>query len=220
MRERSVGNVMEELRGLQARFGMGSVMLHSDILGSQKWIEQFTEAFGHTFGYIPFFCQLRADLIVKHPDLVKALSDVGMYWVSLGLESGSDRMLQFMHKGTTVAMNLEAAEILHQNQVNVFCNLIVGSPTETESEMRQTLEMAKKIRPAWWSANPFASFPGSDFYQYCVDHDLLTNEMYSMTVYPFQRKIKGLDYGVVMKIRDEILTHKRPIVPPKKNSRL
>lgn len=216
LRERSVGNVIEELRGLQARYGIGSIMYHSDILGSEKWIEQFAEAFGRTFGYIPFFCQLRADFIVKHPDLVKALSDVGMYWVSLGLESGSDRMLQFMHKGTTVAMNLEAAEILHQNQVNIFANLIIGSPTETESEMRQTLEMAKKIRPAWWSANPFASFPGSDFYQYCVDHDLLTNEMYSKTVYPYQRKIKGLDYGLVFGIRDEILTHKRPIVPPKK----
>ena len=216
LRERSVPNVIEELRQVRTRFGMGSAMLHSDIVGSAKWIEGFIEAFASEFGYVPFWCQLRADFICRHPELVKGLSDVGMYWVSLGTESGDDRILQFIHKGTTVAQNLEAAEILHRNEVNIFCNLIVGLPTETESEMRQTLEMAKKIRPAWWSANPFASFPGSDLYNYCVENDLLTDEFYSRTVFPFQRKIKGLDYGVVMAIRDEILTHKRPIYPPKK----
>jgi len=217
LRMRSPGNVIEELKEIEKEKGAhGSIMLHSDVLGTPEWIQEFLVLYANTYSYLPFWCQLRSDFIVKHPDLVGYMAQVGMLWCSVGFESGSDRVLKFIHKGTTREMNLEAAEILHKNGVNIFANLIIGLPTETESEMMETLTMAQAIRPAWWSANPFASFPGSDLYNYCVEHDLLTDQFYAKNVYPYQRKIQGINYEAAMNIAAEVRRHTRPVLYAKK----
>lgn len=213
LRYRSVGNVMEELRSVRP---IGSIMFHSDMFGQQEWLSEFISAFGKEFEYLPFWCQLRADFISKNPDIIRGMAEVGMVWCSLGLESGSERMLKFLHKGTTAEMNIRAADILHANGVNIFANLIAGLPTETEDDLRASLEMARKIRPAWWSANLYTSFPGSDLDTYVRENDLLTEEHFSRWVYPFQRKLKGVDYEKTMGILDEIRKNTRPVVQPKK----
>ena len=224
LRLRDPRDVADELLHEANRKGAGSVMFHSDLFANKKWLAEFLPIYKEAFEHLPFWCQMRADFISQHPDMIEEMAAVGLLWVSLGLESGSQRMLDFLKKGTTVEQNVRAAAILHDNKVNIFANLLCGVPTETEEDMKASLEMAKQITPAWWSCNSWAAFPGSDLYQYVIDNDLLTNEHYSKNVYPYQRKIKGIDYAVAEHYQAKIRALTRPVEMPhppvKKNDSL
>ncbi|MDI6788638.1 MAG: radical SAM protein, partial [Planctomycetota bacterium] len=152
IRIRSVDNFLGEIIELNKRQGgIGSLMIHDDLLGTKEWITEFIEKWNKNLPRIPWWCQLRADTILKMKEFIPALSDIGMTYVSVGLESGSQRMLDFLQKGTTVEENIEACKILHDNDINIFANYIVGLPTETQEDLDATGRMLEKIRPAFHS---------------------------------------------------------------------
>jgi len=211
LRLRSLDRVIQELMREDQTRGIGSVMFHSDLTAGRKYLEQMIEMYGANFAGVPFWCQIRADSICRNKDLIPEMARAGFLWASVGFESGSARMLEFLDKGATVEENIQAAEILHANGINIFANTLVGVPGETVEDMQATLKMMEQIKPAWHSCNSFASFPGSALYEHAVENDLLTDEHFSRAVFPWQRKIKGVDYDAAFRIQDEIRKHTRPV---------
>jgi radical SAM superfamily enzyme YgiQ (UPF0313 family) len=66
--------------------------------------------------------------------------------VHIGAESGSDRMLRLMNKGTTVAVNQKAIDLLHEHGIQPTMTLIVGYPDETEEDLNLTIDFVSKNR--------------------------------------------------------------------------
>ncbi len=197
-RMRSVENCIEEIYLLKGSSGIGSLMIHDDLFPENpEWIGKFCEQLLSTSGRIPFWAQMRSSFIYKHPDSINKLAEAGLTWISLGAESGSDRMLKFLKKGVTVEQNIEAANIAHKNNINLFFNYILGLPGETKEDVEATEKMLKQILPAWHSCSIYTAYPGSELYNYCWDNNLFTGEHYRMTRYPYERKVKGIDYDYV-----------------------
>ena len=192
-RVRSVGSVLDEIRTIKVGTGrpIGSLMFHDDLFPSKKWCEEYIDKIGER---IPFWCQMRSDFIVSNESLIEGLTEVGLTWVSLGVESGSQRMLDFLNKKSTVELNKQAIEILHRNKVNIFANIIFGVPTETKEDIDLSGKLIQESKFSWLSLSTYTCYPGSDLYKYCVDKDLFLDEHYSMIRYPYERKIKGIDY--------------------------
>lgn len=201
IRIRSVDNFLGELIHLNRTLdnGIGSIMIHDDLLGSKKWMEEFVEKWRANLPYIPWWCQLRADVIIRMKEFVPRLADIGLTYVSIGLESGSQRMLDFLDKGTTVEENIEAASILHESGINIFGNYIYGLPTETKEDLDGTERMLAAIKPAFHSASTYTSYPGSYIYDWIVENKYWAEpeDHYSTIRYPFERKIKGIDYAEI-----------------------
>lgn len=192
-RVRSVDNFLAEVISIITGNGemIGSFMINDDIFPVRKWCDEFIDKM---MWKIPFWCQMRADFICKNEDLIPKLVDVGLTWVSLGIESGSQRMLDFFNKKTTVAQNKKAIEILHRNNVNIFANFVFGAPTETEEEFKMTERLIKESKFSWLSPSVYTCYPGSDLFKFCIDNNLFLDEHYSMLRYPYERKVKGVDY--------------------------
>ncbi len=208
-RMRSVDNCIEELYLLKGSSGIGSLMIHDDLFPENpEWIGKFCEQLLSTSGRIPFWNQMRSSFICKYPDLIKKLAEAGFTWCSLGLESGSETMLKFLKKGVTVEQNIEACEILHRNQVNIFGNYILGLPTEKKEDVEATGRMLQKCRPEHHSASIYTAYPGSELYNYCWDNNLFTGEHYRMTRYPYERKVKGIDYDYIFAKINEFGSYK------------
>ena len=206
-RVRSVDNFLEELRTIMAGTGkeIGSLMIHDDVFPPKKWCEEFI---GKMEWRIPFWCQMRADFICHNEDLITGLADIGLTWVSLGVESGSQRMLDFLNKKTTVEQNRKAIEILHRNNINIFANFFFGGPTETKEDIELSGDLIKESKFSWHSFSTYTCYPGSDLFKYCVDNDLFLDENYSMTRYPYERKIKGIDYDYLFNKLSEFSQYK------------
>ncbi|MDD5044120.1 MAG: radical SAM protein [Candidatus Omnitrophica bacterium] len=196
VRRRSPENVIAELKQLRDKYAFKSMMIHDDCLTEdKKWVMRFCELYKKEGFNQPFVCQSRPDIVCKNEDMVAALKKAGLALVILGLESGSDRMLKFLRKGTTVAYNLKAASICHKYGIKIWANYMLGLPTETKEEQMQTYEMLKKIRPYHCSPAYYTPHPGSDLFSYGLEHDLhLLKDHASYRRNRYEPKIRGIDY--------------------------
>lgn len=196
VRRRSVASVMRELRELRDRYRFNSFMFHDDCLTEDReWVEAFCAAYVAAGFTQPFFCQSRADIIVKNEDMVALMAKAGLRGYFIGFESGSDRVLRFIRKGTKRWHNIEAARICRRYGISIWANYMMGIPTETKEEVLETISMLKEIDPDYYSPAFYTPHPGSDLYDYCAEHDLsLIRNHDSYRRNPDEAKIKGIDY--------------------------
>ena len=147
-RRRSVENVIAELHSLVDNHNLASFMFHDDCLTEDRpWVTAFTRQYLSEGFDMPFFCQSRADIIVKHEDMVARMAETGLRGYFIGFESGNNRVLNFIRKGTTVEQNLEAARICRKYDVKIWANYMMGLPTETKEEVMDTVRLMKEIDP-------------------------------------------------------------------------
>jgi len=202
VRKRSAENVLTELTILKRTWGMKDFMIHDDCFTMYpSWVSDFCDKkiADPELRDAKFACQSRADIICRNPELIKKLRDAGLMWVLVGFESGSNRVLKFIKKEVTVEQNLEAARILRSLGIKIFANYMMGLPTETLAEMRETVAMILEMKPDWYSPAVFTPAPGSELYQYCIDNDLMLmhgSDMYRRTAFS-GAKIKGVNYRLV-----------------------
>ncbi len=193
---RSVDHFLAEMRTLPPD---SLFMIHDDnMIENLEWAGEFLEKYRPLSR--PFICQAYPAEIVRAEVLLKGLREVGLTGVLVGFESGSDRMLKVMRKGTNRSINEKAAEVLHRLGIGIQANLMFGSPGETPREMMETVEMFNR---ALWPAIPspavFTPYPGSDWYDELLRDGLITisdehqYERHSTT----RGKIRGVDYRAV-----------------------
>jgi len=195
-RRRSVDHVIAELGTLVDRYHVASFMFHDDCLTEDReWVIEFTEKYAAQGFTMPFFCQTRADILVKHEDMVARMAEAGLRGYFIGFESGNDRVLRFIRKGTTVEQNRQAARICRKYGISVWANYMMGLPTETREEVMDTVQLMKEIDPDYYSPAFFTPHPGTDLYDYIAEHDLSRISDYdSYRRNPTEPKIKGQDY--------------------------
>jgi len=196
VRRRSVPNVLAELNQLRDRYHFNSFMFHDDCLTEDRdWVIEFCHAYRAAGFTQPFFCQSRADIIVKNEDMVRLMAEAGLRGYLIGFESGSDRVLKFIRKGTQRWQNLKAAKICKKYGISIWANYMLGLPTETREEVMQTISMLKQIDPDYYSPAFYTPHPGSNLYTYCAENDLsLIKSHDSYRRNPDEAKIKGVDY--------------------------
>ncbi|MCG2711529.1 MAG: B12-binding domain-containing radical SAM protein [Candidatus Omnitrophica bacterium] len=196
VRRRSADNIIEELKELRVKYGFKSLMIHDDCITEDvNWVERFCFLYAKEGFKAPFVCQSRADLICRNENLIEKMKEAGLYMFIIGFESGNQRILNFLRKGTTVEQNYKAAQICRKYGIKIWANYMMGMPTETKQEVQDTLKMIKEISPDHCSPAFFTPHPGSDLYEYCQKHDLSlikSHDEYRRN--PHGAKIKGVDY--------------------------
>ncbi len=163
-RRRSAANLLAEMRDVVERYDPeGLIMLDDTALFADGWSREFTGGYAEIAK--PLWVASRADIICKAKDMFQDLAKVGLAEVSIGLESGSQRVLDFIGKGTTVEENVEACRFLSQELgLRVWANLMVGLPTESLEEVEETEQMVQVITAfgnIHYSPTLFSPYPGS-----------------------------------------------------------
>ena len=206
VRFRSVDNVMAELEQLYSRYHFECVKFY-DYTFTQKpeWVEEFCRQY-KKFSK-PFWIQSRSDMVLRNKDLLRQLSEVGLKLIGIGFESGSDRVLKFLRKGTTSAINLQAARAIKESNVLLQASFMLGIPTEEESDVLATIKLAKEMQADYYGVSFFTPIPGNDLYTYCKENDLVLSDDPEMWVEfsPEIPKIRGKDYPRLKKAAAEIM---------------
>jgi len=82
---------------------------------------------------VPFYIMVRADVVVQHPDLFRALRSVGLDTVFIGMESAQPETLIALNKECTVETSSKAFAILAEMDVKVTVGTILFTPWSTRS---------------------------------------------------------------------------------------
>lgn len=162
---RSPENVIAELKQLHEAYHFDHVWFCDDIFGLKPgWVKRFaelTKAEGLNF---KFKIQSRADLLLKD-EQIKPLADAGCEEVWMGAESGSQRILDAMDKGTTIGQIAEATELLKRYGIKPAFFLQFGYLGETIEDISSTIEMLGRLVPAEIGISVSYPLPGTKFYE-------------------------------------------------------
>jgi anaerobic magnesium-protoporphyrin IX monomethyl ester cyclase len=168
---RSAENVVAEMAWLKENFAPDHIWFMDDIMGIQdKWIERFADQLDAQGIRIPFKSLNRVDLLLRGRT-IPALARAGAKIVWVGAESGSQKILDAMEKGTRVEQIYEATRQLHAQGVKVAFFLQFGYPGETREDIELTLKMVRDLMPDDIGISVSYPLPGTKFYEN-VKHEL------------------------------------------------
>ena len=120
---------------------------------------------------VHFFCYGRADYV--NDEILKALKKAGCHTIQIGIESGSQRVLDLLNKRITVEQNIKAVECCKRNNIHCDASLMIGLPTETKEDLKMTMDFIKKTRPNTVNLKVYNPLPGPPLFDYCVKEGLL-----------------------------------------------
>ncbi|MBS4027658.1 MAG: B12-binding domain-containing radical SAM protein [Ignavibacteriales bacterium] len=161
---RSPQNVAEEMKILKKNYSPDHLWFCDDIFGLKpNWIQEFSEIVNKVNAKIPFKCLSRADLLVKG-NTIEALAQSGCVTTWLGAESGSQKILDAMDKGTTVEQIYESARRLKEHNIRVGFFLQFGYTGETKEDIDKTFQMVKDCLPDEIGVSVSYPLPGTKFY--------------------------------------------------------
>lgn len=97
-------------------------------------------------------------------ELLSLMKQSGLYLISLGIESGSDRILTLMKKNITTAEIREGIQKIHKAKIDVAGFFILGFPGETKEEIEKTIEFSRQLGLIRANFFTYLPFPGTESY--------------------------------------------------------
>lgn len=161
---RSPEHALREIEWLIKTYQPDHFWMCDDIFGLKPgWVQEFRDlvrAKGLSFKYK---IQSRADLLLQE-DTLDALFESGAETVWMGAESGSQKILDAMDKGTTVDQIYQATRLMKQKKIKVAFFLQFGYLGETEDDINATIKMVLDLMPDEVGISVSYPLPGTKFY--------------------------------------------------------
>ncbi len=162
---RSPENVVEELVYLRDAYGFDHVWFCDDIFGLKPgWVKRFSELVREHKLSFKFNIQSRADLLVKE-NTVAELATAGASEVWIGAESGSQKVLDAMDKGTSIEQIEQSTELMKKVGIKPCFFLQFGYPGEEQDDIKATLDMVFRLMPHDIGVSVSYPLPGTKFYE-------------------------------------------------------
>jgi anaerobic magnesium-protoporphyrin IX monomethyl ester cyclase len=162
--QRRAAAVAREMVALKLQLRPDHIWFADDIFGFRvDWVQRFADELQRQGGGLPFTIQTRADLI--SPAMARALREAGCSEVWLGAESGSQKVLDAMRKGTTVREIREARQLLGAEGIRVGFFIQLGYLGEGLPELLETRRLIEQTRPDDVGVSVAYPLPGTPFYE-------------------------------------------------------
>ncbi|MCI4346045.1 MAG: B12-binding domain-containing radical SAM protein [Thermoplasmata archaeon] len=162
-RQQSPARVLDELEALVRNYRVDYVRFCDDVFGIQRrWLVGLLDGLEERGLRFRFECLARVDLL--KPDLLGRLKQAGLERVYLGVESGSQRMLDVMNRGTRLTQVEQVATSLREANVRQFWFLMLGYPGETLEDIEETLRLFRRFSPEEYSVSIAVPVPGTRLY--------------------------------------------------------
>lgn len=156
-----------EILHLIRDFGISDFFITDDSFTCDKeWLYEFLEKIKHL--NITWRCFSRVNTIDS--DTIDKMIDAGCRHIKLGIESGSQRILEMINKDITVSEVLEADKILREKNLKWSAYFIIGFPTETVEDIRKTQKLIKQLSADSITVNVYTPLPNNRLYKNKVDY--------------------------------------------------
>lgn len=207
--QRSPASVAEEMRSLRERVAPDHVWFADDIFGlTAEWIETFASEVTRRDARTPFMMQSRVNLM--KPTVTRALRRAGCEEVWLGVESGSQAVLDAMQKGTRVEEARSATRNLRREGIRACWFLQLGYLGEKWDDILRTRDLLRDERPDDVGVSVSYPLPGTGFFEVVreqlgakrnwIDSDELAMMFQGTYTTDFYRRVRELLHAEVREV--------------------
>ncbi len=162
--QRPAREIAAEMSHLRRHYRPDHIWFADDIFGFRAdWVQELAAALADNGGGLPFTIQMRADLVSTR--MTDALVAAGCREVWIGAESGSQRILDAMNKGTTVEQTHESRRLLRAAGIRVGFFLQLGYLGEELEDVLATRRLVEEARPDDVGVSVSYPLPGTRFYE-------------------------------------------------------
>ena len=164
IRARSPENVVKEMEYLVNERGVEQIFIVDDnFTWHPKRVIEICKLIKDRDLEFDWFCEGRVDTASE--EMYKSMADAGCWLIFLGLESGSQRILDYYKKKTTVENGWRAVALAQKAGIDVIGSFIVGAPVETEEDYQKTLDFITRADMDAVSISSLNVYPGTELWQ-------------------------------------------------------
>lgn len=178
-RARSAKNVVDEIEYLIKNYNIKEIHIWDDNFVTQKMrvfqikneirSRRIKTKFAFPNG-------IRADFLDK--EVLQALKDMGTYSIAIGVESGSQKVLDMAKKGIKLERIVKAFELAKGLRFETWAFFMFGLPGEDRQSATETINFAKQLNPDIAKFHILKPYPGTEVYKYLKEHNLLLDSGY------------------------------------------
>lgn len=163
VRERRVESVIEEIRMLKEQYCVKELVFYDDVFtfNRNKVIKLCEEMINNGFD-ISWKCETRVNLVDE--ELLKTMKNAGCYLIAYGIESGTQKMLNYLKKGITLEQVRNAINLTKKVGIKTQGYFMIGVPTENEEDIIQTINFAKSLPLDICQFSIATPYPGTELY--------------------------------------------------------
>jgi radical SAM superfamily enzyme YgiQ (UPF0313 family) len=160
-RTRSPKKVVDELEWLRDLYGAEAFAFYDDTFtfDVKRAYDICEEMISRGFD-LPWDCRTRVDQI--SPEILAKMRDASCQLIHFGVESGNQKMLDTMKKGTTVEQNAQGIRLAKKVGISVAISVVAGYPGETADMLKQTFDFIRKTMPDFIYVCQAIPYPGTE----------------------------------------------------------
>lgn len=183
IRVRSIQHVIDEIKILKEKYGVKEIHILDDAFTfSKKRVIEFCDNLIKNKIKIKFSFPNGIRLDSLDEEVLSKMKQAGVQDFNVGIESGSDKILNDMKKSLTTKMVKEKTNLIKKMGLEANGFFIIGYPTETKEDILKTIKLAKEVPIKRAQFSLFKAYPGTD----------ITNQLLQ------EKKIDKLNYDSFM----------------------
>ncbi len=175
VRKRSAENIIEEIRECVEKYGITNFLFWSDIFNiDREWVMDLCQKIIDSGLKITWSANTRAD--TADEEMAYKMYEAGCRLVSIGVESGSQEMLDKIGKRITLDDVRLTVKIFKKAGIRIYNYFVIGLPCEDEESVEDTIDFAIELDSDFISFYTATPLPGSKFYDYAKENGLIDSD--------------------------------------------
>lgn len=177
IRRRSVAHVLAEIEFLYTQYGIREIhILDDNFTLDQEYLIKFCRQLIKKNWGLTWCCPNGVRLDTLNPKIIRLMKKAGCYYVSAGIESGSDRILKLMKKGTTTSIIRRKVDMVRKAGMTINGFFIIGFPGENKAEILKTINFARELNLSRAQFYNYLPLPRSEAYEKLIASGELKEE--------------------------------------------
>lgn len=192
--QRPVDQIIEEVNWVRSQWPLQQVVFIDDLfIIYDDWLEEFADKWPQQVG-LPFFCNVRANLIVKGPQKVEFLKRAGCGTVSMGVEAANDRIrVELLKRRMTQDDMIKAGRMIRDAGIHITSTNILGLPSGTLEDDLNTMRLNAAANISYAHAYLFQPYPGTELGKFAQDEDYMVGTFDDISEIAWERSIMVFD---------------------------
>ncbi len=167
-RRRGPENVIEELKEIKRMGFNGFAFWDDNFCVSEDWVGKICELLRKEKLGLTWTCYGRSNTMTEK--MVKDLKSAGCFSIYIGFESGNQKILDLIQKGTTLDEERRAVKLCHKFGLEVRGSFILGLPWDTPETVQESINFAKELDLDFVKFMLYTPEQGTELFDIAMDY--------------------------------------------------